>query len=190
MNADAAAALAATAVANVRAGQPLLVDGFTAWRAVARELLRAGVPPETVTWGAPGADLFSGAPACQAAAHNGGDLLATQAVEQEPSNATTPRPHVPRSLMEMLQTAACYRDHDRWAFLYRVIWRWQQGEHDVQSPADPDGQRLHAMVKAVRREVHDMHAYIRFRERPIEAGAPHFVAWFQPAHDVLPQVAE
>ena len=71
--------------------------------------------------------------------------------------------------MEMLQTASCYRDHDRWAFLYRVIWRWQQGEHDVQSPADPDGQRLHAMVKAVRREVHDMHAYIRFRERPIEA---------------------
>jgi len=44
-----AAALAATAVASVRAGQPLLVDGFTAWRAVARELLRAGVPPEAVT---------------------------------------------------------------------------------------------------------------------------------------------
>lgn len=198
MNLDAsanasAAALAATAVANVRAGRPLLVDGFTAWRAVARELLRAGVPPEAVTWGAPGADLFSGAPACQAAAHDEGDLLSLakpQAAEQEPSNATAPRPHVPRSLMEMLQTAACYRDHDRWAFLYRVIWRWQQGEHDVQSPADPDGQRLHAMVKAVRREVHDMHAYIRFRERPIEAGAPHFVAWFEPAHDVLPQVAE
>ncbi|MGF6181594.1 putative DNA metabolism protein [Massilia sp. UYP32] len=189
-----AAALAATAVASVRAGQPLLVDGFTAWRAVARELLRAGVPPEAVTWGAPGADLFSGAPASQAAAHNEGDLLSSpakpQAAEQEPSNATAPRPHVPRSLMEMLQTAACYRDHDRWAFLYRVIWRWQQGEHDVQSPADPDGQRLHVMVKAVRREVHDMHAYIRFRERPIEAGAPHFVAWFEPSHDVLPQVAE
>lgn len=50
--------------------------------------------------------------------------------------------------------------------------------------------RLHAMVKSVRREEHDMHAYIRFRERPIEAGAPRFVAWFEPRHDVLPQVAE
>jgi DNA polymerase len=92
--------------------------------------------------------------------------------------------------MEMLQAAACCRVSDRWAFLYRVIWRWQQGEHDVQSPADEDGARLHAMVKAVQREEHDMHAYIRFRERPIDAGPPRFVAWYEPRHDVLPQVAE
>ena len=191
------AASAATAVASVRAGRPLLVSNFTEWRAVARELLRAGIAPELVTWGAPGADLFSGAPAVMPAAQDGAahqqsDLLATPApaVAQTPLPATAARPQVPRSLMEMLQSAACYRDHDRWAFLYRVVWRWQQGEHDVQSPADPDGQRLHTMVKGVRREVHDMHAYIRFRERPIEAGAPHFVAWFEPAHDVLPQVAE
>ena len=42
MNLDAsAAALAATAVASVRAGRPLLVDGFTAWRAVATSGMRA-----------------------------------------------------------------------------------------------------------------------------------------------------
>ena len=92
--------------------------------------------------------------------------------------------------MDMLQSAACCRVPDRWAFLYRVMWRWQQGEHDVQSPADEDGARLHAMVKAVRREEHDMHAYIRFRERPVDAGPPRFVAWYEPRHDVLPQVAE
>jgi DNA polymerase len=46
------------------------------------------------------------------------------------------------------------------------------------------------MVKAVHREEHDMHAYIRFRERPIDAGPPRFVAWYEPRHDVLPQVAE
>ncbi len=34
-----------------------------------------------------------------------------------------------------------------------------------------------------------MHAYVRFRERPEHAGAPRFVAWFEPTHDVLPQVA-
>jgi DNA polymerase len=60
----------------------------------------------------------------------------------------------------------------------------------VQSAADEDGARLHAMVKAVHREEHDMHAYIRFRERPAEAGPPRFVAWFEPRHDVLPQVAQ
>ncbi len=73
--------------------------------------------------------------------------------------------------MDMLQAAACCRVPDRWALLYRVLWRWQQGEHDVMSAADPDGARLHAMVKAVKREEHNMHAYMRFRERDPAAGA-------------------
>jgi DNA polymerase len=162
------------------AGQPLAVTCFAEWREAARELLTHGVAPEAVTWAAPGADLFSGAPAAAAAAHNAAVPL------PEP----TPAPHLPRSLMDMLATAACCRAPDRWAFLYRVVWRWQQGEHAVQSAADVDGARLHAMVKEVHREEHDMHAYIRFRERPAEAGPPRFVAWFEPKHDVLPQVAQ
>lgn len=34
-----------------------------------------------------------------------------------------------------------------------------------------------------------MHAYLRFRERADHEGPPRFVAWFEPAHDVLQQVA-
>jgi DNA polymerase len=176
----------------VRAGQPLQVETFAEWREAARDLLVRGIPPEQVTWGAPhmddllaGGDLFSGAPPTAGASDN----LPIPPTES-PTGPLRPAPHVPRSLMEMLQSAACCRVPDRWAFLYRVIWRWQQGEHDVQSPADEDGARLHAMVKAVHREEHDMHAYIRFRERPIDAGPPRFVAWYEPRHDVLPQVAE
>jgi len=170
------------AAERVRAGQPLLVETFAQWRDAARDLLVHAIAPEAVTWGYPqaGGDLFTSAPPAAEPPHN----------PPGPPAARKPAPHVPRSLMDMLQSAACCRVPDRWAFLYRVIWRWQQGEHDVQSPADEDGARLHAMVKAVRREEHDMHAYIRFRERPLEAGAPRFVAWYEPQHDVLPQVAE
>jgi DNA polymerase len=176
-----------SATEQLRAGQPLLVETFAEWREAARELLVHDVPPELVTWSTPyaGGDLFSGAPSTAEQPHNPADL--------PPPALDAPRhgpPHIPRSLMDMLQSAACCRVPDRWAFLYRVIWRWQQGEHDVQSPADEDGARLNAMVKAVRREEHDMHAYIRFRERPAEAGPPRFVAWYEPQHDVLPQVAE
>jgi len=176
---------------QLRAGQPLLVETFAEWREAARELLVHDVPPELVTWSTPavGGDLFSGAPPAAAQPHNPPELESHPA----PAASDKPRhapPSIPRSLMDMLQSAACCRVPDRWAFLYRVIWRWQQGEHDVQSPADEDGARLHAMVKAVRREEHDMHAYIRFRERPAEAGPPRFVAWYEPQHDVLPQVAE
>jgi len=100
-----------------------------------------------------------------------------------------PQVRMPRKLMDLLQAAACFRAPDRWAFLYRVVWRWTHGEKDVISPADSDGARLTSMVKAVHREEHDMHAYLRFRERPESAGPPRFVGWFEPAHDVLPQVA-
>jgi DNA polymerase len=184
MNPSTAATIAAAA-----GGQPLQVNSFAEWREAARELLKAGVPPEAVSWGTPeGDDLFSGAPPGAGPDHNAGIPLQPTQTSRPATPGSSPR--VPRALMEMLQQAACFRSPDRWAFLYRVLWRWTQGEHDVQSPADPDGNRLHGMVKAVRREEHDMHAYIRFRERPVDAGAPRFVAWFEPRHDVLPRVAE
>jgi DNA polymerase len=49
---------------------------------------------------------------------------------------------------------------------------------------DIDGAQLHGRVKAVRRETHHMHAFLRFRERG-ESATPRFVAWHEPAHDVL-----
>jgi probable DNA metabolism protein len=163
------------------AGRPVLAQSFAEWREAARELLAFEIAPHAVKWIAheDGGDLFSSAPPQPS------EPVATL----DPRRAH-PTLHLPRTLMDMLQSAACYRVDDRWAFLYRVVWRWQQGEQVVLSAADEDGSRLHAMVKAVRREEHDMHAYIRFRERPEAAGAPRFVAWFEPAHDVLPQVAQ
>ena len=136
-------------------------------------------------------------PDTDAPAHAGTGSDASGKQETEPEAMDDDEPgadsgalvRIPRQLMEMLQSAACCRVPNRWAFLYLVLWRWQHGERDVMSAADVDGARLHAMVKAVKREEHDMRAYIRFRERRADAGPPRFVAWFEPAHDVLPQVA-
>lgn len=148
-----------------------LAQSFDAWRAAARELIARGVPPADVAWQSQPSDgdLFSSTP--------------------EATGTGAPPLRLPRQLVELLESAACFNVHDRWAFLYQVLWRWQLGQHDVMSPADADGARLHAMVKAVRREEHDMHAYVRFRERAESDGAPRFVAWFEPMHEVLPQVA-
>ena len=148
-----------------------LAQSFDAWRAAARDLIARGVPPADVAWQSlPGdGDLFSSTP--------------------DATDTSAPPLRLPRPLVELLEAAACFNVHDRWAFLYQVLWRWQQGQHDVLSPADADGARLHAMAKAVHREEHDMHAYVRFRERSEAEGAPRFVAWFEPVHEVLPQVA-
>ena len=111
-----------------------LAQSFDAWRAAARELIARQVPPARVQWQSrPGeGDLFSSPP--------------------EATDTGAPMLRLPRQLVELLQAAACFNVHDRWAFLYQVLWRWQLGQHDVLSPADADGARLHAMAKAVRRE--------------------------------------
>jgi DNA polymerase len=41
------------------------------------------------------------------------------------------------------------------------------------------------MEKAVSKEVHKMHAFVRFRETANDEGQPLYVAWFEPEHDVL-----
>ena len=177
-----------SAAAAVAAGQPVLVNSFGQWRDAARDLLAHKVEPHMVQWvsSKDDADLFSNPVACvdeeeePAGAGQAGDT---------PPDAAASTVRISRELMDMLQTAACCRVPNRWAFLYLVLWRWGQGEKDVISAADEDGARLHSMVKAVHREEHDMHAYIRFRERREDAGSPRFVAWFEPSHDVLPQVA-
>jgi DNA polymerase len=151
-----------------------LARSFEEWRGAARELIVRRVAPEFVEWLSEPED---------------GDLFSA-AVDDEAGAPPPPSTlRMPRQLMELLESAACFSAPDRWSFLYKVVWRWQLGERDVLSPADPDGSRLHGMVKAVRREEHDMHAYVRFRERKEDDGAPRFVAWFEPTHDVLPQVA-
>lgn len=168
--------------------------GYAGWRAQALRALAAGRPPETVTWVEHGSAADAGteqlmlldAPAAPAAPVPGDD-----AVPPAPSNTlgAAPQVRISRALAALLQEAAHYRSPQRWGFLYRVLWRWCQGDRAVASPADEDGARLHAMAKSVRRAHHDMIAYVRFHRRSGQ-GIPEYLAWYEPEHDVLADAAD
>ena len=149
------------------------VASFAEWRAAARTLLAQRVPPHEVDWAAPG----------------GGDLFGEPFALTAPAGGPAGALRISSGLLALLDAAACYRAPDRWALLYRILWRSQHGDASAVSAADEDGARLHAMAKAVKREAHKMHAFLRFRERAPEAGDPQFIAWFEPAHDVLANAA-
>ncbi|MBK1661413.1 UdgX family uracil-DNA binding protein [Paracraurococcus ruber] len=143
---------------------------FGAWRLQARRLLAAGVPPERVDWRVAGESpgLFAGAP---------------------PPDAAPVTASVPRSFMEMAEIGIRHRDPERFALLYRMLWRIVQGEPQgernlMQVATDADVVRLQGMTKAVRRDAHKMHAFLRFRAIETEAG-PKYVAWFEPEHHIL-----
>ncbi|MDP2745152.1 TIGR03915 family putative DNA repair protein [Pseudomonas sp.] len=145
-------------------------DGsFAGWREVARSLLQQGVPPHQITWLSDGdsGGLFDHAPA--------------------PSSPPVAKPllRIPKQLLELLQNAACFRIEDRWSLLYRILWRVAQGDRAAMLPGDIDGSQLHKRLKAVRREAHHLHAFLRFHPRPEHAEGPQLVAWHEPAHDIL-----
>ena len=144
-------------------------DGsFSGWRQVARQLLAQHIAPQEITW-------------CEQDADD--DLFARTRAPTEPPAAQAPV-RVPRQLLELLEQAARYRCAERWSLLYRVLWRVCRGERNAMLAGDPDGSELHRRLKAVRREAHHLHAFVRFQ--PCKTpDAPDFVAWFEPAHDIL-----
>ena len=145
-------------------------DGsFAGWREVSRNLLQQGVPPHQVTW------LGTG--------DSGG--LFDQTPTPSSTHAATPAPRIPKQLLELLQSAARFRVEDRWSLLYRILWRVAQGDRAAMLPGDIDGSQLHKRLKAVRREAHHLHAFLRFHPRPKNAEGPQLVAWHEPAHDIL-----
>ena len=148
------------------------VAGFAEWRTAARALLRAGHAPERVVWRA----------ADDAQLGLGGVLATTPPDDPRPA---ADGPRVPRRFVELAALAAANAADDRWALLYRVLWRLAHGEpHLMSIVVDPDVHRLLRYEKAVRRDIHKTHAFVRFREVEGE-GMPHFVAWYEPEHATL-----
>ncbi|MDR5856498.1 UdgX family uracil-DNA binding protein [Caballeronia sp. LZ062] len=150
-------------------------DDFGAWRSAALGALAQDLKPESIEWRTQQSDT----PA----------LFAASAEQAAPS-ADAAQVRVSREFAALLKDAAHFRDERRWGFLYRVLWRWAHGDRSVASAADEDGARLYKMAKAVRRAQHDMIAYVRFRQRDASLGAPEYVAWYEPDHDVLAWSAE
>lgn len=92
---------------------------------------------------------------------------------------------VPRSFADLLSDVICHSAEDRFALLYDVLWRIHQGERELpENLADPIVSRLHAYAHNVRRDIHKMHAFLRFREQMVD-GRPLFTAWFEPQHFIL-----
>ncbi len=139
------------------------LDGF---RRAVRGLVGRAVAPEDVVFSTAMADLF------------GGSLV----VDGAPLS-------LPRAAADLIAKVVCHRDPQRYALLYRLIWRLLHGERDLLSVAsDPLVHRLAMMAKSVRRDLHKMHAFLRFR-RVAEEARERYVAWFEPDHYILEAVA-
>lgn len=94
---------------------------------------------------------------------------------------------LPKELFALAENVALHRDEDRWALLYRVAYRLLYEERNLlRIAADPDTARLFAMDGSVKRDVHKMHAFVRFRKIEMESGEePRYVAFHRPDHRIV-----
>ncbi|HEX7860183.1 MAG TPA: UdgX family uracil-DNA binding protein [Verrucomicrobiae bacterium] len=140
---------------------------FDGWKEAARETLANSVAPHDVLWVEAGED--------QGAldfALGGGD-------------AGAGRFTIPKKFLEQAKYVARHLDSQKWALLYRVLWRLTHGERELfENPTDADVIALAHFEKEVRKDAYRMTAFLRFREIATENGA-WFVAWYEPEHDTI-----
>lgn len=143
-------------------------DGFTCWRDAARGLISAGAKPEDVAW------------------HVGddGDLFG-----EDLALADGPAFPVPRAFVDLAKSVICHSDPERFALLYRLLFDLKAGTRKMDDAADPLIRKLELLARAVRRDIHKMRAFVRFRGIQTEEGET-FIAWFEPEHHILNTNAE
>jgi DNA polymerase len=143
---------------------------FNEWRERAREYLKAGVTPQDAHWGDP-PPLF--------------DTVVTRERSRLEGSAS-----VPKEFLQIASTVACHRDGNRWTLLYRILWRLTLGaEHNLLLiEVDDDIRKLRLLERAVRRDMHKMKAFVRFR-RVKDSEPEQFVAWHRPDHDIVQAMA-
>lgn len=144
-------------------------DDFDAWRDAARGLIAASVRPEDVVWqvGDDPVDLF----AATAPVNPGHDAVA---------HALS----VPRAFIALARDAILHSDPERFALLYTMLDRLRTRPRLVEDQADPLVRRLQGLAKQVRRDIHKMRAFLRFRELTDDEGS-RYVAWFEPEHHIV-----
>ncbi len=144
-------------------------DDFDGWRNAARDLAEAGVPPEAVVWRVDGGM---------------GDLFGAES--EQPRAPSFP---VPRAFVELAEDAVLHREPERFALLYAMLWKLRSERQAMEDRADPLLQRTERLAREVRRDIHKMHAFVRFREIEEPDGASRFVAFFEPDHHIVRRAA-
>lgn len=146
------------------------------WRRKARGLLAAGIPPGRVIWSVTGREATDNL-----------DIFAATEFANDAAKSDAVR--IAKDLLGLIDTALLHSDPGRHALVYDIVWRAQAEPRLHRNPADVAVARLNGLAKSVRRDIHKMHAFVRFRKIGETEGRERFVAWFEPDHHITRAVA-
>jgi len=146
------------------------------FREEARALLAHQVPPDGVQWQtthALNAEFFTD----------------PSALDARKATAKAASAIVPASFLRLCEVVVLHHDPDRFALLYRLLWRLVHEPSLRNDPIDADMLHAHQMAQAVRRDIHKMKAFVKFRDIDFGAAQSLQVAFYEPTHHIVETVA-
>ena len=149
-------------------------DDFDAFLAVLRDALQRGLPPGEVNWEAGEAAQSS--------------LLPEPAAQPPERHDASRNPgsslRLPRAFVDLLRMATLHDDARRFHPAHTLASAILQDRRAWLDTLRADRLQLERMAREVRREIHKMHAFVRFRPMADETGEC-LVAWFEPTHHIV-----
>lgn len=144
---------------------------FESWRGKARELLQGGVRPDEILW------------------KSKDDHQMGFEQDFQPSKTSYRALNVSYAFIEKASFVACARVEHRWSLLYRLLFRLvHENSRLLENAIDPDVAEFLLLEKSVRRDIHKMHAFVRFKKRVVN-DEEIYVAWHQPEHIIVRKTA-
>ena len=121
-----------------------------------------------------------------------GDLLAGNAAAPTPSAEAVPLRALrtlPAGFMPLAETVAMHAHPDRFRWLHELAVDLAADPRRWRDALDPRRLALERTAREVRREIHKMHAFVRFRQLDEGDGEGdaevRYVAWFEPVHHIV-----
>ncbi len=141
--------------------QVSIENNYESWRNAARICLQNNVPPDEILWSSAENSLFE-----------------NNAVAEKAENIFKITP----DFFPLAEAVVCCDDAERFALLYRLLFRIvYENKNLLHIESDDDVRKARLMERAIYRDVHKFHAFVRFRSVVIDEQEI-FVAWHEPHH--------
>ncbi len=142
--------------------QVSIENNFASWRTEARKCLQNAVAPDEILW----------------VCGEQNNLFEIDS-DQKQSGETF---KIPPDFFPLAEAVVCFDDAHRFSLLYCLLFRIvHENRNLLYIESDDDVRRARLMEKAIYRDVHKFHAFVRFRRVELE-GVEVFVAWHEPNH--------
>lgn len=104
---------------------------------------------------------------------------------EAPAPSANETPRLPADALPLLRSVLLHDSPERLPLAHRLLQRVQAQPAAWHDQLHPERLQLERMAREVRREVHKMHAFVRFRPVLGDDGLTRHVAWFEPAHAIV-----